>query len=838
MNNGIQKVAVERRASDAGLASYEEVLIAEAPATPAHQTNLFLSIHHCLRGRYPWVIILAILLGAAGGVGGWHLYRPKYQSIGHIRVSPVLPRILYRSEETQTMPMYDQYIGAQSTLLQSQRVLDRAMENVNWQELDRGLSPESIAQFKKSIEVVRTRGSQLMTVSFTDTDPDAAQTGVRSVIDAYMEIFGEQDRKRNDERFSVLEKRRDLLNTQIQALRKRIADIAEEFGSDSLDAVYDFKLAEMQKLESKLSETRMTVAIIGIEVMETDDNPPPPPELSAGQIARYDRTMEQLIQQRTSLELQLSAMQRYRKPDHPTLSPIKRQLETINGEIDKYTKSFNEARASLEDWQKKTTPQNDPVIKLKSLTEQERNLKKLYADAKTTVLDVGRKKLQINNLRNDIDTITARLEETSNRLEQLNVESSAASVVSGRIAVISRGERTGLPMNAKSRYQLTVVGAMAGMALALSMFLVSGMRNRRFRYANDAHENVERHRVLGILPRLPQKMNDPEQATIAAQCVHRIRTMLQMKRDGKLGQVFSVTSAASGDGKTSLVMALGLSFAASKSKTLLVDFDLVGQGLTSRMNRIAKKRIGRILLDEHVVSKRQLEHGLHTSHQSGQKIGETLVELGYAASDDIDRALGLQEVSQVGLTDALNGVDVEECITATDIPNLSLLPISAGGMQYVGGLSPTEISRFLSYARRQYDTVLVDTGPVPTSVEASVVASQADGVVFTLSAGLRQSVASHAIRHLESFGAPIAGLVFNRAPRSDLAMYGSSSDLASRISGSTNRSNLAIINREDIASEMGPIARATAMCVPPIDTSNGNGSNDKPEEDFPEVIDP
>ena len=48
-------------------------------------------------------------------------------------------------------------------------------------------------------------------------------------------------------------------------------------------------------------------------------------------------------------------------------------------------------------------------------------------------------------------------------------------------------------------------------------------------------------------------------------------------------RAFSVTSASSGDGKTSLTLALGLSFAASGSRTLLIDSDLVGAGLTARL---------------------------------------------------------------------------------------------------------------------------------------------------------------------------------------------------------------------------------------------------------------
>jgi len=89
--------------------------------------------------------------------------------------------------------------------------------------------------------------------------------------------------------------------------------------------------------------------------------------------------------------------------------------------------------------------------------------------------------------------------------------------------------------------------------------------------------------LLGILPNLPDLLTDPRQAAVAAHCVHQIRTLLQIRVQAEDNQVFAVTSASPGDGKTSLTLALGLSFAASGCNTLLIDCDLVGGALTRRL---------------------------------------------------------------------------------------------------------------------------------------------------------------------------------------------------------------------------------------------------------------
>lgn len=83
--------------------------------------------------------------------------------------------------------------------------------------------------------------------------------------------------------------------------------------------------------------------------------------------------------------------------------------------------------------------------------------------------------------------------------------------------------------------------------------------------------------------------------------------------------------------------------------------------------RIKKKRMGDMLLDEHMVTMDQLEQALATAKESHRKIGEVLVELGYVTEEGIaqtlSRQLGIDIVN-------LNGVKIED-----DIINLVNGPI-------------------------------------------------------------------------------------------------------------------------------------------------------------------
>ncbi len=66
-----------------------------------------------------------------------------------------------------------------------------------------------------------------------------------------------------------------------------------------------------------------------------------------------------------------------------------------------------------------------------------------------------------------------------------------------------------------------------------------------------------------------------------------------------------------------------------------------------------KKRIGDMLIDEHVITQEQLEKALSSAREHHKKIGETLIEMGMTTEDDIARALsaqmGIEYISLGGL---------------------------------------------------------------------------------------------------------------------------------------------------------------------------------------------
>jgi len=282
-----------------------------------------------------------------------------------------------------------------------------------------------------------------------------------------------------------------------------------------------------------------------------------------------------------------------------------------------------------------------------------------------------------------------------------------------------------------------------------------GLLSGKYRFVHQTENDMARSApLLGILPTLPTDLASATLSAEAAHAVHQIRVLLQTTRPMRQARgVYMVTSACSGEGKTSLTVALGLSFAASGCKTLVVDCDLVGQGLT---------------------------HGYNA-------IGEP------------------------GLCEALEHVTARGLVKKTP-QGLRLL--TAGKIDRFGGwtLSASAASSIIAEIRRYYDVVLIDTGPVLGSVEASLIAPEVDGVILTISRGQQRTLVDRAMGHLASLGVKPAGFVFNRARMADFRRAAFSSS-AREFGGSSNAlhspSNELPIAAKEVEA-FGPLVRSVA----------------------------
>ncbi|MEM6459104.1 MAG: hypothetical protein AAF710_06905 [Planctomycetota bacterium] len=278
--------------------------------------------------------------------------------------------------------------------------------------------------------------------------------------------------------------------------------------------------------------------------------------------------------------------------------------------------------------------------------------------------------------------------------------------------------------------------------------------------------------LLGQVPEVPagSRLTSPN-FDATASSIHQIRAVLQVQARKHQHAAFAFTSPRRGAGKTSVTIGVASSLAMSGTRTLVVDCDLAG-----RIARGQTTPPG----SSHPVSGSETsaaDNGQHVNGQAHDPFGpidpagssaenasldNIAREQGYVSDDD-ERALASEAAGQIGITGVLDGAPLEKCVVPATVPGLALLPAVHATTAHIGKMSDRFIRELIDRARADYDLVLFDTGPVPGSVEALLVTSQADGVIVVVPQGEQKSALDRTMSYLKVVGAKVAGTVFNRS---------------------------------------------------------------------------
>jgi len=200
-----------------------------------------------------------------------------------------------------------------------------------------------------------------------------------------------------------------------------------------------------------------------------------------------------------------------------------------------------------------------------------------------------------------------------------------------------------------------------------------------------------------------------------SQAYRKLRTHLIFSTSGDPLRTLLVTSPGAGEGKSTVVANLAVTFAQQRMRVLLVDCDI-------RRSR------------------------LHTLFGA-------------------ERLPGLTEV-------LVRQATLEEAIRPTDVDGLHLLPAGTLVPNVSELLGSERMRATLAELAERYDLVLVDTPPVLAAADAEILGVQTDATVVVIRSGqTERQPAQYAVQQLRALGARVVGGVLND-PDEKVAGYG------------------------------------------------------------------
>ena len=167
-----------------------------------------------------------------------------------------------------------------------------------------------------------------------------------------------------------------------------------------------------------------------------------------------------------------------------------------------------------------------------------------------------------------------------------------------RIKVIHRDANPTKPNNSSAFIFHTLIGAVAGLALCMVVFFIMASYRETIKDKNDVITKLNSHYICQI-PNVNKKRTSKATGILKATSktpgfLESVRVMKKrvksLLREGE--KIITVTSAVSGDGKTTISYNLAANFAVGKERTLLIDMDFMQKNLQKQLLQKPENCVG------------------------------------------------------------------------------------------------------------------------------------------------------------------------------------------------------------------------------------------------------
>jgi tyrosine-protein kinase Etk/Wzc len=316
----------------------------------------------------------------------------------------------------------------------------------------------------------------------------------------------------------------------------------------------------------------------------------------------------------------------------------------------------------------------------------------------------------------------------------------------GDVSIVDPAVLPDSPVNTQDNMNVIMIGGIMGLLLGIGCAFILESMDTSIGTIDDI-ERVMKLPVLGVIASAQKEIDKKylkkmgktfhvskseaqeiyirmithhEPKSLIAESCRNVRTNLRL---GPSKKVILITSAGTQEGKTTVLINLGLSVAQTGAKTLLISTDLRRPAIAKTFR--LKREPGLTDLLAETVS----------FNDASRNISDLI--LGDTALGEITKAPGLE--------------------------NLTILPCGKLPHNPAEILESKEWTDLLQELRQRFDFIFLDTPPVLPVADASIIASQVDSVVLCYEIGrISRDALLRTKTQIESVGAHISGVVLNQ----------------------------------------------------------------------------
>lgn len=683
-----------------------------------------------------WLLFgfLGILAAGAAATGAWFLLTPKYTAYAQLHVASHAPRMVFKTADaTEGRTDFLAYLRTQAARVKSRYVLNAALKAEGVKQLPLvAEQSDPVAWLDEELKVETQDNSEIMTVTLTGRESQSVLAIVNAVTQAYLQEVENLERKSRSRRVAELDNIYVAAKEKLRVKRETLRRRADELGTSDSQAMTQrqlIQLGSLNELKKQHSQIRFELlqAQGKLAAQELRSKTPPTitvPEaavderLSADEEARKHRTriakLDEIIR-----DYELHAT----NPNEASLIRARTHRDAAQKEIERRRQVIQEGL--LAEQRRRQQAEHGALFDglrdaVGVLAQQEKTLREEVEMLNREAEKIGRTSTEVELLGSEIRQEEKLAQQVADELEALQVELRSPNRVN------LAQEAALQPLSAKKQLMATIAAALAafgavGMAIGWWEFL-----RRRVQTPDEVSRGLG-VRVVGAVPaRAPRNASNDADPCVR-ESIHGIRAMLlrESRLDGV--RVVLVTSAESGEGKTTLAGQLAISLAQAGQRTLLIDGDL-------RRPRL-------------------------------QELFETPL--------------------QPGLTEVLLGeVALDAALRQTSIEGLSFLPAGEWDSDVVKALAGDALPETIARLREQFSLILIDSHPLLETTDSLLIGQHVDAALLSLLRDVSQVPRTQAaIQQLANMGIRLLGAVVNGIRPGDAMVRGRTTMKGSPVAG-------------------------------------------------------
>ncbi len=701
--------ALMPRSEPAGLYPYPAYAAADEVAAEPYSPGMA-TFFHALRRRWWLAVPTGLLCAGLAAPLVWLTHVPQYTATSVLRIAAVPERILFATAD-QTDQNYGLYKNTQAQMLRSDFVLIDALRRAEGADLAMLRDePDQVQWLSQNVSVSFPGDGELMHVRMSGEHPDALAALVNAVVAAYMEEVVHVERDQRRARLDELDRVHSDKEVEMRRKMTDLRQLAEQLGTGDTGtlaiqqqyALQQFAQYRQELLRVDFERRRLTTQLLirQSQIEQAADEAIEIQEYDLDAFVATDAVSAHLMARQNLLERLLGHLQETVRPH--LVSSFSEGYET---EMKLVAERLHTRREQLREELKhrRRRELDTEIADLRTqiaIKEEERT--HLARDVEVMgkqVQQFGGSSVDIDILTKEIASLEGVIGPIASERERLRVELRAGE----RITVLQSAQPPRSPNQAR-RVQQAGLAGMAGFFLPAVALIFWDVRKKRINTSDDVVRGLGMA-VLGTVPTVPLRAMQHGRTltrrhrhwrTLLNEAIDNV--IVHLLRDAREGpmQVLMVTSAGSGEGKTTLATHLAMSLARSGRRTLLVDCDL-------------------------------RRPALHRMYQVEQAPGVAELLLGEARLDEVLRETGTEDL---------------DLITAGGWLDEGLEVLSSGAVEV-----------WFEKLRAEYDFIIVDGSPILPVPDARLIAQHTDAVILSILRDVTQSPKLQAAaRILQSLG--------------------------------------------------------------------------------------